>query len=385
MTGKKLTNEDMQSMLLGIMRNTEKKQNASDKFLKFLKEKILEKCAFKITTYPSKAAPYLLNLDTKKYLSMCNLGQKHHIYGKILSENGIKFTLSRFPTPKAGSYFFYRFDKLAYLFAVSKRDSILSNYSIELYYFGKDVIPYAKEFVDEYLKPVNTIRFYSHNYDNKDFDLNNEIRSDPSKYLIIDDGIENDTFDYVRKSLKLGERLFRDFSIIKNPGIILYGEPGTGKSSFIKTLAYKFKADVYYCSPRNMDRITCDLKNIKTSEKWPVHPWIIAFEDIDIIYGKRDKEMEEWEKENLNLLLQFLDGAASFPGCIKVATTNHIENLDDALIRPGRFDIKLEMGKIGKDDAKKMCDNFNVGYDILEEKEFPINPSKLQAEIIQKL
>ena len=51
------------------------------------------------------------------------------------------------------------------------------------------------------------------------------------------------------------------------------------------------------------------------------------------------------EQLNLSFLLNLLDGVLETPGRILIITTNHPEHLDKALIRPGRVDIHLQVGK----------------------------------------
>ena len=56
--------------------------------------------------------------------------------------------------------------------------------------------------------------------------------------------------------------------------------------------------------------------------------------------------------------------------------------MDRALIRDGRFDIKIHMDDMNESDAKEMCKNFSVSdNEILCNEKFPINPSYLQNKI----
>jgi len=64
------------------------------------------------------------------------------------------------------------------------------------------------------------------------------------------------------------------------------------------------------------------------------------------------------EMLNLSFLLNLLDGVLETPGRIIIATSNHPERLDKALIRPGRIDIKLEVGYCTRDMVVDMCRYF---------------------------
>ena len=64
------------------------------------------------------------------------------------------------------------------------------------------------------------------------------------------------------------------------------------------------------------------------------------------------------EMLNLSFLLNLLDGVLETPGRIIIATSNHPERLDKALIRPGRIDINLEVGFCTRDMIVDMCRYF---------------------------
>lgn len=111
-------------------------------------------------------------------------------------------------------------------------------------------------------------------------------------------------------------------------------------------------------------------------------PIFCIYEDIDTIVTDRNDSKEKDYRKNFNNLLQVLDGYLSVPYTINIATTNHIEKLDEAITRAGRFDLQIELKGLTEDLAKKMCDKHKVSYDILDDEEFPINPSYLQTKII---
>ena len=80
-----------------------------------------------------------------------------------------------------------------------------------------------------------------------------------------------------------------------------------------------------------------------------------------------DKEKEKTnqsdhsEKINLSFLLNLLDGILETPGRILIITTNDPDKLDKALVRPGRIDIKIEVGYCDKPMIEEM---FNYFYEI---------------------
>ena len=173
---------------------------------------------------------------------------------------------------------------------------------------------------------------------------------------------------------------------ILHTGIILYGPSGTGKSSIIRCIATYMDMDIIIIDlTRNSAEVA---RQLSTVDKH----LIVVFEDIDCIMNinrddnkKENNTDNEEKRKKLQLLLNFLDGLSSPSDCIFIATTNHIELLDEALIRPGRFDLKFEVGYFDIEQAKEMCDLFNVDYSILDKVEFPIKPSLLQSIILSEI
>ncbi|PVH98633.1 mitochondrial chaperone BCS1 [Periconia macrospinosa] len=133
-------------------------------------------------------------------------------------------------------------------------------------------------------------------------------------------------------------------------GYLFYGPPGTGKSSFSFSLAGQFDLDLYI-----LNIPTLDNHSLKTLfEELPQH-CVVLLEDIDAVSSKRtgnsnkdvsqstsSTQMPVLKRLSLSTLLNVLDGIGSAEGRVLMMTTNHIEHLDPALIRPGRVDMKIE-------------------------------------------
>lgn len=185
------------------------------------------------------------------------------------------------------------------------------------------------------------------------------------------------------------KKIYEQLNIVHKTGILLYDLPGTGKTSLAKAIAKELNAPIYVV---NMGEFNEEqIKTIKDDieESYENRTIILIFEDIDCIFSTRDDLKTEKQKQAAQLLLQFLDGTFSIPNVISVATTNHIEVLDPALIRDGRFDIKIEMKNISRESAVKLCHHFKVNSDdipnLLENEQFPINPSYIQNKILKYL
>jgi hypothetical protein len=177
------------------------------------------------------------------------------------------------------------------------------------------------------------------------------------------------------------EKLYLDHGITYKTGILLYGEAGTGKTTLCRAVA----------SYMNYNMHIINLKSYKEEEDLinrivSVSPKsIILFEDIDCVVGDRESSDEDnkTKLKILGTLLNIIDGVSSPNNVIFMATTNHFDKLDSALVREGRFDLKLNITNLNKELAEEMCNRYEVGYNMLDGEIFPINPSYLQSKIFR--
>lgn len=157
------------------------------------------------------------------------------------------------------------------------------------------------------------------------------------------------------------EQWYIDKGIPYQLGILLYGAAGTGKTSLIKAISGYLNYPVYYLSPKKLGKIECAMSTL--SDKC-----IVVIEDIDsnVLTHSREKKVnseenimiEEFSTISLSEILNSLDGMFSAHGRILIATTNHIEDLDSALIRPGRIDLKIEIGFVNNEILESFIKNF---------------------------
>lgn len=173
------------------------------------------------------------------------------------------------------------------------------------------------------------------------------------------------------------EELYIQRNIPYKEGFIFYGIPGCGKSYFIFQLASMFDLNIYYF---NLNSFSNDNEFIKAVVKQN-QPSIMLIEDIDCHDNTQDREINDNSKKNkseevkniiedkdkkdkktgvsLSTILNVLDGMLSQEGQIIIITTNHMEKLDPALIRAGRFNFKLEFTYLTKDE---ICLYLNIYY-----------------------
>lgn len=177
-------------------------------------------------------------------------------------------------------------------------------------------------------------------------------------------------------------------------GILLHGESGCGKTSLVTAISHYFNnAPILYMPDVDNYEIR-QISYIRATSKGIL---IVLLEDIDmLLYGSnreylntcKDEKikygMVEKTNERQRKLFQLLDGIYSVNNVIYIATTNYVDRLDSGLIRPGRFDIQLEIPLFDEELALKMCQKFGYGKELLDYLaiEYPIQPSKLQSMIM---
>jgi mitochondrial chaperone BCS1 len=149
------------------------------------------------------------------------------------------------------------------------------------------------------------------------------------------------------------EQWYTDMGIPWRRGYLLYGPPGNGKSSLITALAGELKRSVCVLNLSSPVLNDESLTNLLSDAP---EGSLILLEDIDAIFAGRKREGET--KLSFNGVLNALDGVGAQQGRMVFMTTNHLEKLDPALVRPGRCDVHLFVGNAMQDQIKRMLERF---------------------------
>lgn len=173
-------------------------------------------------------------------------------------------------------------------------------------------------------------------------------------------------------------------------GILLYGNPGTGKTSLIKAIAGYLNYPIYYISPKNLNKIEIAMASLPNK-------CLVVIEDMDsnsLTHMRKKKvksgdpisnAIEDMSAVSLSEVLNSLDGLFSAHGRILLATTNHIEKLDPAMIRHGRIDVKIEIGFVTNETLNMFMDRFypDSSYDCNMKIKDNITVSELQNMVME--
>jgi 26S proteasome regulatory subunit T2 len=143
--------------------------------------------------------------------------------------------------------------------------------------------------------------------------------------------------------------LYEDIGIRPPKGVILYGEPGTGKTLLAKAVANQTSATFLRVTGSELiqkylgdgPRLVRELFRVADEQA----PTIVFIDEIDAVGTKRYDSTSGGEREIQRTMLELLnqlDGFDARTDVKVILATNKIETLDPALIRPGRIDRKIE-------------------------------------------
>ncbi|KAF7309874.1 Mitochondrial chaperone BCS1 [Mycena indigotica] len=203
--------------------------------------------------------------------------------------------------------------------------------------------------------------------------------------IILDPGVAELLVDDARDFLE-SKPWYAARGIPFRRGYLLYGAPGSGKTSIISSIAGELALDVYIVS---LSRVGLDDSALSELISNLPEKCICLMEDIDCAFSQnlnRDEPSTPADapggsegappppptamaagastsRISLSGLLNALDGVAAQEGRILYATTNKYTSLDPALCRPGRMDIHVEFKLASRYQAKRLFNQFYLPFD----------------------
>ena len=179
----------------------------------------------------------------------------------------------------------------------------------------------------------------------------------PLGSVILDEGVAEGLVGDVKEFLR-AQQWYTDRGVPYRRGYLLYGPPGTGKTSFIQALAGELDYSVAMINLSEVGMTDDLLAQLLTQlpEKS-----ILLLEDVDAaLVNRRQRDPDGYSGRTVTAsgLLNALDGLAAGEDRIAFLTTNHIDRLDPALIRPGRVDMMVRIGEATRYQAAQMWDRY---------------------------
>jgi len=308
------------------------------------------------------------------------LGNRTNRISSSLNDTGLRLISGSMPSEKTpgsvdevsvfpfgeGSWFF---DKFFYRISLIEKERNISwgiVYSMKITTLGWTKKKITKLLNEAVLlkKAINEKIIYNSSSQNgmwsQSFDNQEKKQIDS---LFIDPNIKKRVIDRI-DFFSSNKDFYTKIGIPWKLNLLLHGPPGTGKTTLVKAVSKKYNLSIYKLSLSeelsDENFITLFLNLPKTGN------FILLIEDIDrFLPSETTGKQTKWA---LSTLLNCLDGTSAIEGGIIIMTTNHIEELDEALLRKGRVDLSICMDYISSIEAQKMAETFfkNVPKQIIE-------------------
>ena len=226
--------------------------------------------------------------------------------------------------------------------------------------YNEDNYNIKKEVIEQFLKD-------SKNYFNRKDDNEIICKILKSGYWSTLSKLPKRSMDTIYLSNEEKEKIINDITNFKkskneymNLGIpwkrnyLLEGPPGTGKSSLIFALASEFNMNVHII---NLGPKVDDATFMSAVSSLPNNT-ILLLEDIDALFIERKANDSNKSMVSFSGILNVLDGMARKNGLITFMTTNYINRLDKALIRPSRVDVIMKFKEATRVQIEQMFNKF---------------------------
>jgi proteasome regulatory subunit len=169
--------------------------------------------------------------------------------------------------------------------------------------------------------------------------------------------------------------MFAEVGVDPPSGVLLYGPPGTGKTMLAKAVANETDATFIKMAGSELvrkfigegSRLVRDLFELAAERE----PAVIFIDEIDAVASKRTDSKTSGDAEVQRTMMQLLSEMDGFDdrGDVRImAATNRFDMLDEAILRPGRFDRLIEVPKPGAEGRSKILEihtrDMNVASDV---------------------
>ena len=167
-------------------------------------------------------------------------------------------------------------------------------------------------------------------------------------------------YQEIKDELNRIKSWYENEEILNNPkitlpkGILFYGAPGNGKTLFVREFIDNFDAPKFIIEGRN-ENTSLEIKRVFDKAKQEKFA-IVVIDELELLVPENSKAQR--------VLQQELDGVVQKGSILVLATTNHIHDVGTPLLRPGRFDRKIEVDRPERESRreifKHMLENLNI-------------------------
>ncbi|MDP4164589.1 MAG: ATP-binding protein [Bacillota bacterium] len=309
------------------------------KIISSIQEKLAEVCGFHFDLYSDEDTSNeiweILEEDVKKS------AKEVQFITYIYNEAEIK-TISSRHTEKAmeliikprienGIYFYPHFEvalsrvRIYQVDGDSDQDLIFAKNDACLRSFLQYVLKRKREYIKNY------VTVFTDTDDGVETEIENINSLVSREDVFLDDSIKKEIYRSIDQFFSESGEFFKTYDIPYKRGILLYGKPGNGKTTLVKSIASSIEAPVAYWQITEFTS-SYTIKEVFSSVL-KLSPMVLVIEDIDSM-----------PSSVRSVFLNILDGATSREGIFLIGTTNYPEKIDPGLMnRSGRFDRAYEI------------------------------------------
>lgn len=233
-------------------------------------------------------------------------------------------------------------------------DNNLEEKKVSLWVKNKDIYTPSS---DIQIMPVLPPGMYTVDYDSNQGHFCKPVNLETDELYVFTESIAQVLLDEI--SLFWNKKdLYKENNLVHKRGILLYGFPGTGKSSYINMLSealIKEGGIVFKVS---------GLRNLFNYVEFLKHGFRKIQKDTNIITILED--IDQYREVELELL-DFLDGQSHLNHHVVIATSNDTEDIPDTFLRPSRLDLKIEVPLPTEKTRREYFEHKKVTADILED------------------
>lgn len=199
-----------------------------------------------------------------------------------------------------------------------------------------------------------------------------ELNRDIAGYEKVKTQIRENILNLLQATSALNdENAIRKIESIIPRGLIFYGPPGTGKTLFAKGIAEALNAAIYIVSGPELKSkwVGEGEANIRRlfARARATAPSVIVFDELDSIAQARSANASDGASQAahsmVNQLLTEMDGFRKEQMVLVIGTTNFVESLDPAFLRPGRFEYQIEIPYPEWEDRRAILELYNKKFE----------------------